>query len=134
MPESGLDNMIDGSKYEDLGRMYRLFFQVSTSSGGPQALRKGLKESIMARGKIINDAGDPSKAIALEAEDEADPKGKGKINPAAQALAAALKWVQDSLELKDRFDLIMKHSLMGDSTCELAITEVNQLYQGKNEI
>jgi cullin 3 len=117
--------MIDGSKYEDLGRMYRLFFQVSASSGGPLALRKGLKETIITRGKIINEASDPSKLAAVDGEDENDPKGKGKINPAAQALTAALKWVQDSLELKDKFDLIMKHSLMGDSTCELAITEVS---------
>jgi hypothetical protein len=36
----------------------------------------------------------------------------------------ALKWVQDSLDLKDKFDMILKHALLGDRTCEFSITEV----------
>jgi cullin 3 len=119
MAGSGLDVMVDGNRLEDLNRMYRLFFHVSTSTGGPQALQKGLKESIIARGKIINESNDRSNAEATE-----DTKGKPSASTQTQNLTVALKWVQDALDLKDKFDTILKRALMNDRACELAITEV----------
>ncbi|PVF92727.1 Cullin-domain-containing protein [Serendipita vermifera] len=120
MPGSGLDVMVDGNRLEDLNRMYRLFFNVSTSTGGPQALQKGLKESIMARGKVINESNDRPVDTP---EDPKEGKGKGNASAQTQNLTVALKWVQDALDLKDKFDTILKRALMSDRACELAITE-----------
>jgi cullin 3 len=121
MAGSGLDAMIDANKIEDLSRMYKLFFGVSTYTGGPQAFRKGLKDSILARGRIINETNDPLTGAAAALDEDTR---KGKNNAPVQALTLALKWVQDSLDLKDKFDAILKYALLGDRTCELAITEV----------
>ncbi|KIM33200.1 hypothetical protein M408DRAFT_325999 [Serendipita vermifera MAFF 305830] len=120
MTGSGLDAMIDANKTDDINRMYRLFFEVSTHTGGPQAFRKGLRESILSRGRLINETNDPLNGGPDEVEEE---KGKSKQNTPVQALSLALKWVQDSLDLKDKFDLILKYALLSDRTCELAITE-----------
>jgi cullin 3 len=121
MAGSGLDAMIDANKLEDLNRMYKLFFEVSTHTGGPQAFRKGLKDSILARGRIVNEINDPLNGAAAALDEE---NRKGKHSTPVQALTLALKWVQDSLDLKDKFDMILKHALLGDRTCEFSITEV----------
>jgi len=121
MPGSGLDAMIDTNQIDDLNRMYKLFFEVSTHTGGPQAFRKGLKDSILARGRIVNESNDPLNGISTTQDEE---KTKGKNSSPLQALTLALKWVQDSLDLKDKFDRILKSALLGERTCELSITEV----------
>ncbi|KAG8775245.1 Cullin-3 [Serendipita sp. 405] len=127
MPESGLDVMIDLNRLDDLNRIYRLFFQFSASTGGPQALRKGLKESIISRGKAINESNDASNtevnAPEEDGEKEKTGKAKGKTPAPVQTLNLALKWVQDAVDLKDRFDSILKSAFQGDRTCELAISE-----------
>jgi cullin 3 len=134
MSGSGLDAMIDAHRLEDLNRMYRLFFQVSFCSGGPQALRKGLRAAILARGRIINEANDAATANQAEKHEEKDAKGKGKAAPQTQTLTAALKWVQDSLDLKDKFDDILKNALLADRSCELSIVEVGKLCDAKTRL
>ncbi|KAG8811018.1 Cullin-3, partial [Serendipita sp. 399] len=127
MPESGLDVMIDANRLDDLNRMYRLFFQFSASTGGPQALRKGLKDSIISRGRTINESNDPANTTINAPEEEEGQersgKGKGKTPAPVQTLTIALKWVQDAVDLKDKFDMILKQAFQGDRTCELAISE-----------
>jgi cullin 3 len=134
MSESGLDAMIDANRLEDLNRMYRLFSQVSVSSGGPQALRKGLRDSILARGRIINEANDTAIVNQAEKDEEKDTKGKGRAGPQTQTLTAALKWVEDSLDLKDKFDDILKNALLADRLCELSIAEVGKSCDAKTRL
>lgn len=134
MSESGLDAMIDANRLEDLNRMYRLFFHISASSGGPQTLRKGLRDSILARGRIINEANDPVTVNQTEKDEEKDTKGKGRAAPQMQTLTAALKWVEDSLDLKDKFDDILKNALLADRSCELSIAEVGKPCDAKTRL
>lgn len=132
--ESGLNAMIDGNRMEDLNRMYKLFFNVSSATGGPQALRKALRESILSRGKAINEANDPTNVTAAVAgsDDEKEAKGKQKAGGATQVLNVALKWVQDTLDLKDKFDLILKQAFEGDRVCEATITEAFGSFVNQN--
>lgn len=120
-PESGLGNMIDQDKLDDLARLYRLFSKVSE---GPHCLRKSLRESIILRGRTINSSnngGDLADGrIEDLIEDHSKSKVKGKArptNPASQLLNLALKWVQDVLNLKDKFDQIWTKSF--DSNHEI---------------
>lgn len=124
MPNSGLDVMVDTDKMDDLARLYKLYIMVPA---GLACLCKTLKNSIACRGKDINTA-----SVGTEASDGAvdvigddeDVKGKTKARP-AQTLTLALKWVQDVLDLKDRFDQVWKRSFQSNRDIESALNEVS---------
>ncbi|KAJ7593081.1 Cullin-domain-containing protein [Mycena floridula] len=123
MPNSGLDPMIDLDKIDDLQRMYGLFITVPT---GLPCLKRSLKESINRRGKDIN---------ASSASDAVDPLDAPKSKPknAVQALSLALKWVQDVLDLKDRFTLIWKRAFRSDREVEGSIDEAFESFINTND-
>lgn len=120
--------MIDTDKMDDIARLYRLFTMVPT---GLPYLKRSLKDSITNRGREINrlslgmDGGD----VDMEGEeaDNGNRKGSGKArapNPGAQTLSLALKWVQDVLDLKDKFDIVWKRAFNNDREVESALNEV----------
>jgi cullin 3 len=119
--------MIDTDKADDLARLYRLFVMVPD---GLPSLKKALKQSINGRGQDINRASaghEPSDDfVDVEGMEEEAVKGKArtKANTAAQTLALALKWVQDVLDLKDKFDQVWKRSMQCDRDLESGINEV----------
>ncbi len=110
--------MIDMDRIDDLSRLYRLYSMVAK---GIPCLRRALKDSIVRRGHEINQS-----SLSMENDDAmGDKKGKGKAAPAAQmTLALALKWVQDVLELKDRFDSIWSKAFNCDRELESGLNEV----------
>lgn len=123
MPNSGMETMIDTDKIQSLTLMYKLFKRVTT---GIPCIRKAFKESIIHRGNEINSnaefdvADDP-------AEDGGSSKGKGKAKPrvtGSQTLQQALKWVQDVLELKDKFRHVWSEAFGSDRELETAMAEV----------
>jgi cullin 3 len=122
--------MIDGEKLGDISRMYRLF---CTVPAGLPTLRKALKDSIVRRGKELNVASAKLDGVedAVE-EDVEDPKGKGKgkakANPMAQTLQLALKWVEDALNLKDKFDQVWATACNSAREIESGINEVCTKY------
>ncbi|KIJ50978.1 hypothetical protein M422DRAFT_776892 [Sphaerobolus stellatus SS14] len=132
MPQTGLDSMIDQERYEDLSRMFRLFSVVVT---GLPTLKKALKASIVRRGKEINEAsvnieGDGAGEEGEEGGEEKSKKAKAKA--AGGAAAAALKWVDDVLALKDKFDLVLRHSFDGDPSVEAALNEAYESFINLN--
>lgn len=128
MPNSGLDVMIDADKREDLSRLYRLFIMVPT---GLSTLRKALRDSIIRRGKELAAAsGSGGANVADEGEIE-DDKGKGKVKAiggAVQTLQVALKWVQDVLDLKDKFNAVWVQAFRGDREIETGINEARNIH------
>lgn len=127
-PETGLDSMIDNDRLDDLSRLYRLFYKVTE---GPVCLKKALRESVIRRGRVVNSSGIGSDLADSRADDEAEerPKGKGKgkarpPNPASQLLGLALRWVQDVLDLKDKFDQIWTKSFDGNHEIASSLDEV----------
>lgn len=128
MENSGLDQMIDLHKMDDLARLYRLFITVPA---GLPCLKRSLKDSIARRGREINQASLAIDAEEGEPEDDAEHKGKGKgksraQNAGAQTLALALKWVQDVLDLKDLFDSVWERALERDREIESSLNEVSR--------
>ena len=124
MPNSGLDAMIDTGRLDDLSRLYRLFMMVPT---GLSTLRKAMRDSIVRRGKELATLGSVGGIDAGDDEDVEDIRGKGKARATggpSQTLQAALKWVQDVLNLKDRFDAIWAESFRGDRDIETGLNEV----------
>ncbi|KAG6331221.1 hypothetical protein ID866_7870, partial [Astraeus odoratus] len=140
MPNSGLDPMIDLDKLEDLNRLYRLFIMVPS---GLPALRRGLKDSILRRGKEINQPSsctDGGEDVDIETDrmevETAKPNAKGKARAAggpSQTLNLALKWVQDILDLKDKFDKVWKDAFVSNREVESAINEAFEDFINLNE-
>jgi cullin 3 len=129
MPSSGLNAMIDLDRFYDLSRLYQLFSLVPE---GIPFLRRSLKASIQKRGTELN--GISMEGRGLDdggAEDEPDlaAKGKGKAkarppNAGAHGLALALRWVEDVLQLKDKFDGVWELSLKHNREIESGLNEV----------
>ena len=122
-PNSGLDAMIDALKLDDLKRLYRLYLMVPT---GRPCLKEALKHSIGRRGKEINHASSGCGVDEMGSVEDNAGKTKTKERPniASQTLALALQWVQDVLDLKDRFDLIWKEAFSSDRDLKSAIDTV----------
>jgi cullin 3 len=124
-PNSGLDTMIDNNKFEDLTRLFKLCCMVPT---GLQCIKSALKDSIIRRGKVTN-AGSISEEYLNDEDDprEMENKGhkeKGKGRPPSTGVQPAMLWVQDVLDLKDRFDAVWKISLQTNRDVESCINEV----------
>ncbi|KAH7884715.1 Cullin [Phlebopus sp. FC_14] len=140
MPNSGLDAMVDLDRVEDLNRLYRLFIMVST---GLPTLRRAIKDSILRRGKDITQlsvAIDNPGDVDME-EDKLDAnagKGQGKSKGRAQGginqtLAVALKWVQDVLDLKDKFDQLWKLAFESNREIESSLNEAFEDFINLND-
>jgi cullin 3 len=134
MPGSGLVVMLDNKQVSDLNRLYTLFAKVPASAG-LDALKAGLRKTIAERGKMINQGVGPSTDEKGEPgmdvdETLEDAKGKGKVKPkevgsGASALNAALRWVQEVLDLKDKFDTVLLDAFEDDKSIQTAINEVS---------
>jgi len=110
--------MLDVDRIDDLRRLYRLFVLVSSTPDGPQILKKALRESIICRGRLINDSESGAPASS-------DEKGKARVGAQAQTLEHALKWVQGSLDLKAKFDRVLRHGFYSDKGLETVVIEVS---------
>jgi cullin 3 len=132
MANSGLDAMIDHDKIDDLSRLYSLYGLIRD---GVPCLRRTLKISIERRGAELNKASmEGREAGDGGAEDEPDPspRSKGKVkarppNAGAHGLAQALRWVEDVLHMKDRFDGIWETAFKGNREIESGLNEVNEI-------
>lgn len=143
MPGSGLVTMVDGDRISDLRRLYTLFLRVP-GDVGRTALRLALRTDTEERGKAINEScteaeagpsGTPNGDAAGMDVDGDDPKGKGKARPAPSAgtpLTSALKWVQDTIDLKDKSDALLEEAFAGDKTMQMAINEAFQSFINAN--
>jgi len=114
--------MVDASKVEDLARLYRLCSGIQT---GLPYLKRALKDSISRRGKEINRLSlAVDEAEEDQAGDEGDTKRKGRIAKIKSANTGASKWVQDVLDLKDKFETIWKNCWQSDREIESSMNEV----------
>ncbi|KDR76203.1 hypothetical protein GALMADRAFT_225884 [Galerina marginata CBS 339.88] len=118
---SGLDVMIDNNQTSDLSRLYRLCLKVPT---GLTCLKSSLKTSIIRRGKEINIVSLGEDFVDVEGEGPMETdKGKGKARAKGSGIEPAITWVQEVLNLKDRFDLSWKNSFESNREVESALNE-----------
>lgn len=126
---TGLRAMIDNDRLEDLTILYRLTSRVD---GGRTKLRNIISTRIVELGseieKALNEANFSAVAAQPTAEGEEAPvegaaeKAKPLTGPARQT-AAAVKWVNDVLQLKDKFDTFLKECFADDPVLESAVTK-----------
>ncbi|KAK0728932.1 Cullin [Apiosordaria backusii] len=128
MEGSGLKAMVDNDREEDLGILYHLIARIDKSKN---TLKTNLQSRVMELGLEIEqtlkntDFSAPTAAGASgEAEDAVEGVDKPKaLSPAAQQTAAAIKWVDDVLKLKGKFDTLLENCFNNDLVIQSAITK-----------
>ncbi|KAM7199286.1 Cullin [Rhypophila sp. PSN 637] len=128
MEGSGLRSMIDNDRLEDLTILYQLISQVDRTK---TPLMVPLQSRVMELGLEIEqtlkntDFSVPAAGAGAEGEDgDAAEKGKSQtLTAAAQQTAAAIKWVDDVLQLKDKFDNFWANCFDKDIMIQSAITK-----------
>jgi cullin 3 len=118
--DSGVQYMVDNDKFNELHLVFDLEARVDPRK--PE-LTKAIQKIIGDMGTKINEAA----IAAAQAPPPAPASDKTAAAPGAvkqmnQQTAAALKWVEDILELKDRFDKIESTSFKNDQAISTALT------------
>jgi cullin 3 len=120
--ESGVRFMIDNHRLEELNLIYDLNKRVDEKKF---QTTRAIQQRIVEMGSDINkDAIAASLApVVVPSADSAD-KGKGPAQEKSlnQQTVAAIKWVEDVLALKDRFDKIWRESFECDPLLQQAQT------------
>lgn len=128
MEGSGLKAMVDNDREEDLGILYQLISRIDKSKN---TLKTSLMGRVMELGLEIEqtlkntDFSAPAAAGAAgEGEEGAEGADKPKaLSPVAQQTAAAIKWVDDVLKLKGKFDSMLENCFSNDLIIQSAITK-----------
>ena len=128
MEASGLKVMIDNDRIEDLSILYNLMSRVDPTMA---PIKGTLQNRIMDFGTEIErtlrntDFSVPPDSAA-DSADVAAGAEKAKVQPltaTAQQTAAAVKWVDDVLGLKDKFDNLWKNCFREDLILQSVITK-----------
>jgi cullin 3 len=120
--ESGVRFMVDNDRLEELNLVYDLNERVDEKK---TEITKAIQKRIVDMGTDINnDAVAASQATAPAAVADPAEKNKGAAQEKSlnQQTVAAIKWVEDVLALKDKFDKIWRDSFAGDALLQAAIT------------
>ncbi|KAK9710592.1 hypothetical protein K7432_008351 [Basidiobolus ranarum] len=119
MENSGLVAMLANDKNDDLFRMYKLFTRVQS---GHDEMKTAIKEYIKKLGNTINSN--------CEGTDTVGSTGKGQ--GAIATTNIALRWVQDVLDLKDKFDQVLEQATGKDKQFQIAINNAFEHFINQN--
>ncbi|KAK4229172.1 Cullin [Podospora fimiseda] len=122
---TGLKSMIDNDRLEDLTILYSLISMVDKSKS---LLKTLLQNRVMELGleieQTLKNTDFSTAAVATDEPTEGAEKSKAQpLNAAAQQTAAAIKWVDDVLHLKDRFDNLLAVCFNQDLVLQSAVTK-----------
>ncbi|KAK4129002.1 Cullin-domain-containing protein [Parathielavia appendiculata] len=127
MEGTGMKSMVDNDRYEDLSILYQLVSRVDKTKN---ALKNILQSRVMDLGleieQTLKHTDFSAPGAGAEVEDAAEAGEKTKAQPlsaAAQQTAAAIKWVDDVLQLKDKFDNLSKMCFNEDLVLQSAVTK-----------
>ncbi|KAF2088481.1 Cullin-domain-containing protein [Saccharata proteae CBS 121410] len=125
--ESGVKFMVDNDRVEELGLVYELNARVDPKK---LELVKTFQDKVVEMGTAINKAAIAASQSPPPAAPTTttEPSEKGKAAAATadkavnQQTVAAIKWVEDVLELKDKFEVIWRRSFKSDQAMQTALT------------
>lgn len=125
LPGSGIKAMVDNDLFEDLTILYLLASRVE---GGKEQLKNNMQKHVVALGleieKVLKETDFSAPQGAADGEEGAGAEKAKSQSPsnAAQQTAAAVKWVDDVLQLKGKFDRILSQCFNADPMLESALT------------
>ncbi|QUC17781.1 uncharacterized protein UV8b_02022 [Ustilaginoidea virens] len=126
MEGGGLRWMIDNDKTEDLAILYRLISRVQEEK---TSLRDILQKRVVELGLEIETVLKNTDFTTMQQPEGGDGEGPAQgektraLNPAAQQTAAAIKWVDDVLRLKDKFDNLLTQCFQDDLVIQTSLTK-----------
>ncbi|PHH69453.1 hypothetical protein CDD80_6733 [Ophiocordyceps camponoti-rufipedis] len=124
MEGSGLRWMIDNDKVEDLSILYKLISRVDEHK---TALRDMLQTRVVELGLEIETVlkNTDFSTTTTEGDDhgEGGERTNKTVNQSAQQTAAAVKWIDDVLRLKDKFDRLLSDCFQDDLVIQTALTK-----------
>lgn len=123
---TGVRVMLDHDRIDNLGRVYTLNARVDPKKGH---LTDAVQKRVIELGHEINAASIafaqapvPSKPTGSDAAQKTQEKEKEKEKPVNQLTSSAIKWVDDILALKKKFDSIWTGAFQSDQVLQTAIT------------
>ncbi|RDL34783.1 Cullin-domain-containing protein [Venustampulla echinocandica] len=127
MEGSGIKAMIENDCFDDLALLYQHISRVDPLKA---PLKKALQARVMDMGsdinKIVTNADFSASTVPTEEADATEGGEKSKAakqNTASKQTAAAIKWVDEVLHLKDKFDTMWKRCLNEDLILQTALTK-----------
>ncbi|WPH00572.1 Cullin-domain-containing protein [Acrodontium crateriforme] len=136
--DTGVQHMVDNDRLSDLALIFELESRVDARK--PE-LTKAMQKIITDMGKEINKTAETASTTpAATGNDQDGVKAKAGSNKAVnQQTVAALKWVEEILALRERFENICKLSFTSDQTVTTAINRsmaevINLFHRGSEYI
>ncbi|OBT75950.1 hypothetical protein VF21_05803 [Pseudogymnoascus sp. 05NY08] len=124
LESSGVKAMIMNDRFDELALLYQNISRIDQKKA---ALRDALQGRVMEMGCDINNTianTDFSENAPAAGDDDKAPKGKvPPPNPAAQQTAAAIRWVDEVLQLKDKFENMWEKCFESDLILQTALTK-----------
>lgn len=120
LPNSGVKYMLDNDRVAELEMMYDLSARVDPNK---EELRKAVQSRIVDLGTEINkSAMSPSKEPTDEADNGGAPEKATNEKPINQQTLSAIRWVDDVLTLKSKYDGVLENAFRGDQGLETALS------------
>ncbi|KAB8234949.1 Cullin-3 [Aspergillus alliaceus] len=120
---TGIKNMLDNDRMDVLRNVYLLSARVDNKKG---PLTAAVQKRIVELGDEINKsaiaAGQVLSTRSAEKGDNSGKKPTEREKPMNQQTVSAIKWVDDVLGLKNKFDKVWEESFRSDPTMQSAIT------------
>ena len=119
LPGSGVQYMLDNDRLDELTMIYELMSRVDPKK---EALKVAVQKRILEAGAEINAVAiasaqaPPAKVVPTSGE------SKTPERPINQQTASAIKWVDDILQLKDKYDAVLKQAFKDDQALQTAFT------------
>lgn len=129
-PDTALDRLVDAERTEDLARLLRMFM-LPPEEAGIKLLRQRLKESIIGRGKAINEECDEGSSAPAQNTEGKKPAEVGTAK--STVVQTAIKWMSDVLALKDVFDRLLTNAWGGEVSIQTAINEAFESFVNQNK-
>lgn len=134
MEGTGVQNMLDNDKVQDLANVYELISRVDVRKG---ALRDVVKKRVIELGADINKTATTigETAPAPKPAQKAGPDGKGiqQEKALSQQTQAAILWVEQVLELKTKFDMLWVEAFQRDGVLEKTLENSFQDFINGND-
>ena len=125
LPGSGVRFMLDNNRLSELEMIYDLISRVDPKK---EELKKAVQKRVVDLGAEVNSAAandsqpqteGSARPASVKAEGDEKPAVEKPVN---QQTAAAVKWVDDVLQLKDKYDNILATAFQADQGLQTALS------------